>query len=124
MKLPCEYAVWDTLPSIRAAIANELVERGISQKGVSQLLNISPPAISQYVSKKRGYSIVFSDEIKEAIERLADEIVENNEGDPTERICEICRMLRESEEADDPEDCDVYRRDEVVDINKRDEKVE
>ncbi|KQC15693.1 MAG: transcriptional regulator [Methanosaeta sp. SDB] len=107
MKLPCEYAVWDTLPNIRAAIAKELVDRGISQKEVSQLLNISPPAVSQYVSKKRGYSIVFSDEIKEAIEKLADEIVENKEGDPTEKICEICRMLREGEDADDLEDCEV-----------------
>ena len=54
MKSPCEMIVWDILPSIRAATAEELVKRGISQKEVSRMLGITPPAVSQYVSKKRG----------------------------------------------------------------------
>jgi predicted transcriptional regulator len=76
MKSPCEQAVWDVLPSIRAAIAEELVKRGIAQKDISKLLGITPPAVSQYVSKKRGYNIEFGEEIKESISRLADELLE------------------------------------------------
>ncbi len=53
MKSPCEEIVWDVLPSIRAAIAEELIKRGISQKDVSRMLGITPPAVSQYVSKGR-----------------------------------------------------------------------
>ncbi|HUI40108.1 MAG TPA: helix-turn-helix domain-containing protein [Methanothrix sp.] len=52
MKFPCEIIVWDVLPSIRAAIAKELVKRGISQKEVSQMLGITPPAVSQYVLRR------------------------------------------------------------------------
>jgi len=109
MKLPCESAVWDTLPSIRAAVAKELVDRGLSQKEVSQRLKISPPAVSQYVSKKRGYNIAFSKEVNQAIGHLADEMVRSDAFDPSDKICEICKMLREGEEAEARDDCVRFR---------------
>jgi predicted transcriptional regulator len=94
MKSPCEGIVWDVLPSIRAAIARELVERGISQKEVSQMLGITPPAVSQYVSKKRGYNIEFREDIKGSISRLADDLIQKKADNLTSRICEICRSLQ------------------------------
>ncbi len=97
MKSPCEVIVWNVLPSIRAALAEELVFRGISQKDVSKMLGITPPAVSQYVSKKRGYSIEFGDDVKAAISRLADDMIRNNADDLSERICEICKMARGDE---------------------------
>jgi len=109
MKLPCESAVWDTLPNIRAAFAKELVDRGLSQREVSRLLKINPPAVSQDVTKKRGYSIVFSEEVNRAIRRLADEIILNEEVDPSDKICEICRMIREGEEAGARDGCEGCR---------------
>ena len=87
--------VWDVLPSIRAAVAEELVKRGLAQKEVSKLLGITPPAVSQYVSKKRGYNIEFGEEIKASISRLADDLLEKKVDSPVDRICEICRMMRE-----------------------------
>lgn len=45
MKSPCEEIVWNVLPSIRAAIAEELIKRGISQKDVSKMLEIAPCGI-------------------------------------------------------------------------------
>lgn len=99
MKSPCEEIVWDVLPSIRAAIAAELVKRGISQKEVSQMLGITPPAVSQYVSKKRGYNIEFREDIRAAIERLADDLIQKRVDDLVKRICEVCRMLQEDETA-------------------------
>jgi uncharacterized protein len=101
MKSPCELIVWDILPSIRAATAEELVKRGISQKEVSKMLGITPPAVSQYVSKKRGYNIEFREDIRQSIGKLADDLIEErvkgNELVP--RICEICRMLQDDEAA-------------------------
>jgi len=94
MKSPCEDVVWNVLPGIRAAIAEELVKKGVSQKDASKILGLSPPAVSQYVSKKRGYNIVLSEEVKGAIERLADDLKHNRVVDPSERVCEICRKLR------------------------------
>ncbi len=95
MKSPCETVVWDVLPSIRAAVAEELVKRGMAQKDVSKLLGISAPAVSQYVSKKRGYNIEFGEELKASISQLADDLVEKRVDSPVEGICVICRKMRD-----------------------------
>lgn len=94
MKSPCEEIVWDLLPCIRAAIAEELIRRGLSQREVSQVLGITPPAVSQYVSKKRGYSIQFGDDVKASIGRLAEDLINKRAGKLVERICEICKEIR------------------------------
>jgi predicted transcriptional regulator len=101
MKSPCELIVWDILPSIRAAIAEELVKRRISQKEVSKMLGITPPAVSQYVSKKRGYNIEFREDIRHSIGKLADDLIEKrvNGIELVPRICQICRMLQDDEAA-------------------------
>jgi len=93
----CEMVIWDVLPSIRAAIAEELMKRDLPQKEISRLLGITPPAVSQYLSKKRGYNIEFGEEIKVSISQLADDLVDKKVCNPVERICEICRMLREDD---------------------------
>jgi predicted transcriptional regulator len=101
MKSPCELIVWDILPSIRAATAQELVKRGLSQKEVSKMLGITPPAVSQYVSKKRGYNIEFREDIRQSIGKLADDLIkERVKGiELVPRICQICRMLQDDEAA-------------------------
>ena len=101
MKSPCEQIVWDVLPSIRAAIAEELVKRGITQKEISRMLGITPPAVSQYVSKKRGYNIEFREDIRQSIGVLAEDLIEGKvEGNALlPRICQICRMLQDDEDA-------------------------
>ena len=107
MKSPCEMVVWDMLPCIRAAIAEELASRGISQKEISRLLGITPPAVSQYISKKRGYGIEFDDEIKKAICILADDLVQNRVDNFVGRICEICKMARGKNSTCGPSQCDI-----------------
>ena len=72
---------------------------------ISKLLGISPPAVCQYVSKKRGYSIEFGEKAKASISKLADDLINNRIDDPRDRICEICRMLREDEAVDNPDSC-------------------
>ena len=110
MKSPCEEIVWDVLPSIRAAIAEELVKRGISQKEVSQMLGITPPAVSQYVSKKRGYNIEFREDIKVSIAVLADDLILKKVDNLIARICEICRMLQNDQNACISTKCGVKQR--------------
>lgn len=101
MKSPCEEIVWEVLPSIRAATAEELIKRGISQKEVSRMLGITPPAVSQYISKKRGYNIEFRDDIRQAIGVLAEDLIaERVVGtDLVKRICAICRMMQDDDTA-------------------------
>ncbi len=106
-KSPCEKVIWDVLPSIRAAIAEDLVKRDLPQKEISRLLGITPPAVSQYVSKKRGYNIEFGEEIRASISRLADDLANKKICNPVERICEICRMLREDDKICQSDDCKI-----------------
>jgi predicted transcriptional regulator len=105
MKSPCEEIVWDVLPSIRAAIAGELIKKGLSQKEVSTILGITPPAVSQYVTKKRGYGIQFDDEVLADILELANDLIEKKTINLTERICQICRDMRGDESYCGPGSC-------------------
>lgn len=98
MELPCQKIVWDVLPAIRAAIAEELVNCGLSQQEVARELDMAPSAVSQYLSKKRGYRIVFEDDVKKSIRSLAEEMKDGKVDDLSGRICSICRQLREDEQ--------------------------
>jgi len=94
MKSPCEVVVWDVLPSIRAALTEELVERGLSQKEISKKLGITPAAVSQYLSRKRGYKIDVKEVMKNEIKELADNIIQGKVDDVVLKTCEICMKLR------------------------------
>ncbi|MDD1717134.1 MAG: transcriptional regulator [Methanoregulaceae archaeon] len=96
MKVPCQEIVWDILPAIRAAIVRELVNQGASQLEAASLLGLAPSAISQYLSGKRGYRIEFEDKVKESIHELARDLKEGKVENLIDRICIICKQLRES----------------------------
>ena len=97
MEAPCQKIVWDVLPAIRAAIAVELVSGGVSQVEAARMLEIAPSAVSQYLSGKRGYRIGFENEIKESIALLAQDLIDRKQISLIDRICGICRQLREGE---------------------------
>lgn len=101
-KLPCEMAVWDSVPAIRAALAAEMVAKGLSQKTVAQMLGMAQSAVSQYLSGKRGYRIEFSEDVRHAVAELAEDMKTGKVPDPRARICEICVLLREY-----PEGCEA-----------------
>jgi predicted transcriptional regulator len=102
VKVPCQEIVWDIIPAIQAALAAELVSRGVSQIKVSKALSVAPSTISQYLSGKRGYRIVFDDDIKERIGKLAEDINCGTISEDAlgEKFCIICRHLRDSEPCD------------------------
>jgi len=97
MKCPCEIIVWDVLPCIRAALAIELVEMGLSQNEISKMLGITQAAVSQYTSKKRGTKLNFQDDAKAEIKKLALDLVHGSEDDLVVRICKICMTVRADE---------------------------
>jgi predicted transcriptional regulator len=105
VKTPCQQIVWDVLPAIRAALAADLVKKGVSQLEVARLLDMAPSAVSQYLSRKRGYRIEFEDHIRIEIERLAKKIQAGNTSDITAGICAICHELREG----DGEPCETKK---------------
>ncbi|MBI4174155.1 MAG: ArsR family transcriptional regulator [Candidatus Aenigmarchaeota archaeon] len=55
MKTICEVVVQDILPTLRAAIAKELIASyDLNQGEVAKLLDVSQPAVSQYLRQLRG----------------------------------------------------------------------
>lgn len=104
VKVPCQEIVWDIIPAIQAALAAELVNLGVSQIQVAKSLSLAPSAVSQYLSGKRGYRIVFDDEIKDIIIKLAEEIKSGSITDDElkGKFCTICRSLRGRDECSRP----------------------
>ncbi|MDO5845202.1 MAG: transcriptional regulator [Methanocorpusculum sp.] len=96
VKVPCQEIVWDIIPAIQSALAAELVNNGVPQNKIAKALSLAPSAVSQYLSGKRGFKIVFEDDIKARIAELADDIKAGNTTDEMleSEFCTICRSIR------------------------------
>ena len=67
MKPPCEMVVWYVIPAIRSELAKDLLKLGMKQKTISELMDITQPAVSQYLTDKRGSGIEFARESRQKI---------------------------------------------------------
>jgi predicted transcriptional regulator len=95
-KLPCENAIWETIPLIRKGIACCMVnEFGLSQKEAAELIGITPAAVSQYRCNKRASKkiedVLLLNEIKSSTKLIIDE---GNKVLDSE-ICRLCRLMNE-----------------------------
>ncbi|PTD94368.1 transcriptional regulator [archaeon SCG-AAA382B04] len=97
MKQPCEIIVLNILPNLRAQLAKKLVEVGLTQQEVSETLDITPAAVSQYVSKKRGHRISFNSQIQKKIHQKAKEIKRDEKEKPINLICTLCEEIKNSD---------------------------
>lgn len=95
MKPPCEIIVWYVIPAIRSELAKELLRLGMKQKEVSELMDITQPAVSQYITDKRGSGICLKDNVKGMIHGFAKDLYEGNASkiDLVPRVCKICKKV-------------------------------
>ena len=96
MKPPCEIVVWYVIPSIRSKLAKELLNLGMKQKDISELLDITQPAVSQYISDKRGHEIDFAPEVEQYIKDMAKDM-KNGDLQPIDlipRFCHVCKTIK------------------------------
>jgi len=97
---PCEVAVKCALPSVRAMVAIELMNKhSLKQAQAAKLLGISQPAISLYQKKLRGNSIdLWKDpDITTSVAKHAEFLANGNGADrrtSLEWFCAICKTLR------------------------------
>lgn len=93
---PCEIVVWYLIPGIRSVLAKKLFDLGMKQKEISSILDITQPAVSQYLSDKRGNEVGFNDEVLDMINNLAYDLKNGKmeKIDIIPRICEICRKSK------------------------------
>ena len=96
MKPPCEIVVWYVIPAIRSELAKELLNLGMKQKDVSELMDITQPAVSQYITDKRGSGIRLKKEVRQMIKDFAFELStgESTKADLIPRTCKICKNVR------------------------------
>jgi hypothetical protein len=59
--LPCEVAVKSVIPAVRALVAKELEDQGLTQDQVAEILGVSQSAVSKYSRNVRGRAIKVDD---------------------------------------------------------------
>jgi predicted transcriptional regulator len=93
-RTPCEYVMWNGLPFIRKEIAESLIANfGLNQKEAAEKLGITPAAVCQYLSHKRGNQKIDDQELVKEINLSAERILNNADGAVIEETCRICRIF-------------------------------
>lgn len=97
---PCEIAVRDILPAIRALIVIELHNRGLKQKEIAKLLRITQPAVSYYLNRRRAKRIralESNEDLMNEIRSLVDYLLTGNANLSviSEKFCDMCHMSRD-----------------------------
>ena|SRR3989338_5495921 len=97
MKTVCEVVVQDILPTLRAAIAKELITGyNLNQGEVAKLLDVSQPAVSQYLRQLRGKSDFLEDKtVKNEIKELGSRLYQNqiNQVELSTKMCHISKLI-------------------------------
>ncbi|WP_455276716.1 transcriptional regulator [[Eubacterium] cellulosolvens] len=101
MKPPCVTIVKYLLPAIRVLVMKELIEKHNMRKiDVSDKMDLTPAAITQYLKGKRGN--LFVEEIEDSqeammmISKLSDALAKKDTSIDIiiERLCNICTSIR------------------------------
>ena len=88
---------WQGLPIIRKELVITMINNfGLSQKEVAEKLGVTPSAVSQYISRKRGNINIINDNILLEINISAERIIKYGESVVLEEICKICKILRKN----------------------------
>jgi predicted transcriptional regulator len=111
---PCEIVVWYVIPTIRSELAKELLNLGMKQKQISEVLDITQPAVSQYISDKRGHGIKFDPEVQNMIKDFAQNLVDGkaSQVDIIPKMCQICKKIKAEEVV-----CQLHKDKDNIPIN-------
>ena len=95
MQAPCEIIVSYVLPRIRVELTKELHKKGLNQREIAEKLDITQPAVSQYLKQKRGDRVKLGSKTRKKVEKLANQIEEG--AGPfavLKGVCEICKEMK------------------------------
>jgi len=96
-RTPCEYILWNGIPTIRKELAKTLIKQyKLNQRQTAEKLGITPSAVCQYLSKKRGKTDIFDDTIIQEISISAERIMNNDGTDIIIETCRICRLIQKT----------------------------
>ena len=95
MKTICEVVVNDVLPTLRAAVAKELIRNyNLNQSEAAKLLDVSQPAISQYLRQLRGKTeMIENEKVAAQIRELAGRL--HSKQIASEALCmDMCNIAK------------------------------
>jgi len=91
---PCEYIVWNGLSVLRKEITKCMInDFGISKKEAAKKLGITPAAVSQYLSGKRGNVNITDIEVLYEIKRSTERIINQKNEVVQLEICRLCKFF-------------------------------
>jgi predicted transcriptional regulator len=89
--------MWNGLPVIRKEIAESMItDFGLTQKETAEKLGITPAAVCQYISRKRGRIDIQDESILKEIKISAQNIIDNGHKIVLPETCRICKLMRSS----------------------------
>jgi uncharacterized protein len=92
-RTPCEYIMWNGLPVIRKEIATHMITNfGVNQKQAAEKLGVTPAAVCQYLSNKRGNITIDDPELLKEISLSADRILNSADTDVIKETCRLCKI--------------------------------
>lgn len=99
LRFPSEIVVERFLPTVRAELAIELDDRGLTQQKIADHLGVSQAAVSQYVSGNTAVEDRFAedDRLQATVETIADGFAEGAM-DGYEALGELLALIREFED--------------------------
>lgn len=99
MKTPCEYTIWNVLPSIRKELVKSLMRNHeLNQKQTASMLGLSEAAVCQYLSNKRGGEEIKDDYLLREIDKSARIIYNSGSKHLIGEICRICNLWQSKNE--------------------------
>jgi len=94
-KTPCEFMIWKGLPVIRKELAKSLIYNfGLCQREAAELLELTPAAVCQYLSKKRCKIIIEDKKILAEINKSAEIIKNNGKSTVSIETCRLCQIIK------------------------------
>lgn len=102
MKPPCEEISKNVIPTTRALLVKDLIERHkLSQVEVATKLGVTQPAVSQYLRSLRGAghtkSLIKMSDYMESLMKFSDDIAAGKVRGTqiSEMYCKLCGIYRE-----------------------------
>jgi predicted transcriptional regulator len=96
-RTPCEHMLWIGIPTIRRELAETMIKQfGLSQRETAEKLGITPAAVCQYLSKKRGKINILDKSVIEQLTVSAERIVKNGDAVVVMETCRICRLAQKT----------------------------
>jgi len=113
-KNPCELVIWYVIPDLRSELAKILInDFNLKQKDVAGLFGVTPAAVNQYMSSKRGGALIsilerknkkLRNEFFRQLKTAAGNIFQNNSPVDFE-MCRLCHFIMDRKLLDE-----VYKR--------------